>query len=341
MLVRCPKCHFEQPSDPFCAKCGIEMSTFKPPAETLIGKILKNTTTLFFIVMVGLFAGTFFFFKATQQKKESFINDNRRSSLSQRQYINSQEQKIEVDGEQKPNSQIPSTQPSNTENTLAASKDIKDQSIDEIRENLESQLFKKESTSKEPAAASQFELRVYYAEVSAKGLDMLFQEARANGQLASIDYSQGVVNMPMTKILSYRDDFSVYSETTKLLEKNKATDWFQGLKSGGPDSDIGISQSAQIKDSPSGRTQLELKISKRYQVNPREGSEKRFQTVDYIGAGEIEKQTTYFMAEILSKEPMSSQQDYLISISPFEIYKSQNFLSGKTFSVFFYTVENK
>ena len=345
MLVRCPKCHFEQPKDPFCAKCGIEMSTFKPPADSLLGKIVKNATAVFFIVIIGLFTGTFFFYKSTKQELQD--NEGKKSNLFKRQYNNGIQtgdvSNIEVTGAVKPDGTQASGPPPPVEQKMAGSKDIKDQSPEEIRQHLENQLFKKDSASKDAGAVTSghYELHVYYAEVSSKGLDMLQQEARANGQSVSSDFAQGVINLPMTKVLSYRDEFSVYSELSKHLEKNKASDWFQGLKSAGPDSDIGITQSVLVKDSPNGRMQLEIKITKKFQGSPNDPSQKGFQVTDYVGSGEMEKEQTYFMSEILSKYPMSSQQEYLTAMSPFEIYKSQNFTGGKTFSVFFYTIENK
>ena len=321
------------------------MSTFKPPADTFFAKVLKNATVLFFIVVLGLFAGTFFFYKSTKSKEDALQGESRRSSLSQRHYIRDDGRKIEVAGTLKPGMADGEPDTQTAEIISNAGKGLKDQSTDEIRANLESQLFKKEGGTKEqPSAAgqsNQFELHVYFAEVSQKGLDMLIQEARANGQMSNTDFAQGVLNMPMAKVLSYREEFSVYSEQTKHLEKNKSSDWFQGLKSAGPDSDIGLLHTAHVKESPNGRIQLDVKITKRYQGNPNEGSAKGFQSSDYVGSGEIEKDQTYFVSEILSKYPMSLQQEYLTAISPFEIYKSQNFLSGKSFSVFFYTIENK
>ncbi|MBL7544920.1 MAG: hypothetical protein JNL11_13970 [Bdellovibrionaceae bacterium] len=325
------------------------MASYKPPADTLFGKIFKNATALFFIVIVSLFAGTFFFFKSNQSQMEDPLQNSKRFGLSQRQYINDHVAEIEVTGGEKHSAvsegltDASSSTHTTTDGTPSA-KAIKDQSADEIRENLENQLFRKESAAgAETNQTQSFELHVYFAEVSSKGLEMLYQESRVSGQMAHTDFAQGVVNMPMTKILSYRDDFSVYAELSKPLEKNKPLDWFQGLKSAGPEGDIGLNYTIVIKDSPNGREQLEVKISKRYQLNAAEGGTKSFQNIDYIGGGELEghRGQTYFVAEILSKFPMTSQQEYLMALSPFEIYKSQNFLNGKTFSVFFYTIENK
>lgn len=355
MLVRCPKCHFEQPKDPFCAKCGIEMASYKPPADTLIGKILKNATAVFFIVVVALFAGTFYFFKTNRAQQDGLGQGYKKSGLlSQRQYINEDSPEIEVTGDVKGESSGTGTQASEVPPPTAATepavseelKDIKNQTPEEIREHLESQLFKKDTGAKDEAAAmTKYDVKVYFAEVSSKGIDMLYQEARANGQMVNTDFAQGVINMPMTRVLSYRDDFNVYTELSKTVEKNKPLDWFQGLKSAGADGDIGITHTLTIKDSPNGRLQLDVKISKRFQVGGQSSGAKSFQNTDYIGGGEFEIESgrtqTFYMAEILSKFPMAAQQDYLMAISPFEIYKSQNFLGGKTFSVFFYTIENK
>ena len=330
------------------------MASYKPPADTFVAKILKNATALFFIVIVALFAGTFYFFKTNRGSHDAASRDSKKFSLSQRQYINDESTQVEVTGGPKEDSNSPASQtPSNTSGTTAAAagasgaadKDIKNQTPEEIRQHLENQLFRKDAGAKEETAGRKYELKVYFAEVSTKGIDILYQEARANGQASNTDFAQGVINMPMTRVLSYRDDFNAYTELSKTIEKNKPTEWFQGLKSSGVDSDVGITHTVTLKDSPNGRLQLEVKVSKRFQVGGHDSGAKSYQNLDYVGGGEIDVEAgrtqTYYMAEILSKFPMSAQQEYLTAISPFEIYKSQNFLGGKTFSVFFYTIENK
>lgn len=355
MLVKCPKCQFEQPKDPFCAKCGIEMVTYKPPAETIVSKIFKNATAVFFIVVVSLFAGTFFFLKSNRGTTETITREAKKFGLSQRQYISGQGTQVEVTGGLSGNSDDPAATANGTQSAAstdaggskaagaAGSKDIKDQSQDEIRAHLESQLFRKPSPTEDPTSKT-YELHVYYAEVSAKGLDLLFQESRVSGQMSNTDFAQGVINMPMSRVLTYRDDFSVYTEVTKQIEKNKPVEWFQGLKSAGAEGDVGLNYTIVLKDSQNGRLQLESKVSKRFQTGNQDAQTKSFQNTDYIGGGELAdngRGQTYFMAEILTKFPMTSQQEYLMAMSPFEIYKSQNFAGGKTFSVFFYTIENK
>ncbi len=317
------------------------MASYKPPAETFLGKILKNATVLFFIVIVGLFAGTFFFLKANRNKADGNTYGAHKSGISQRQYIRDEAPDIQVTTQEKGATPDTTSAAQTADASSTVPKDIKDQSADEIRQDLENQLFKKDPAGTKTAGESnRYELKVYYAEVSAKGMDMLLQEARANGHSSNTDFAQGIINLPMAKLLSYRDEFSVYHEVSKAVEQNKTADWFQGLKSAGQDGDIGLSYSVQIKEGPNNHPQIEVKVSKKFQVMGSDGT-KTPQSMDFVGGGEVDKDQTYFAAEILSKDPMSPQQEYLVSMSPFEIYKSQNFMSGKTFSVFFYTVENK
>jgi hypothetical protein len=42
MLVKCPKCGFDQPKDTYCANCGIEMDNYKPIKTPLWKQVLKS-----------------------------------------------------------------------------------------------------------------------------------------------------------------------------------------------------------------------------------------------------------------------------------------------------------
>ncbi len=42
MLVKCPKCGFDQPKDTYCANCGIEMDSYKPIKAPLWKRIVKS-----------------------------------------------------------------------------------------------------------------------------------------------------------------------------------------------------------------------------------------------------------------------------------------------------------
>jgi hypothetical protein len=49
MMINCPKCNFLQPKDQYCAQCGVNMETYRPPTAPLYQRILSN-----WMVQLGL-----------------------------------------------------------------------------------------------------------------------------------------------------------------------------------------------------------------------------------------------------------------------------------------------
>lgn len=68
MLVKCPKCNFDQPKDTYCAKCGIEMDSYKPIKPPLWKSFIKSP---FFslILFIGLSFGALMYLKNPLQMK--------------------------------------------------------------------------------------------------------------------------------------------------------------------------------------------------------------------------------------------------------------------------------
>lgn len=66
MLVKCPKCGFDQPDDTYCAKCGIEMGSYKPAKAPLWKTIVKSP--LFSLgIFIGFGYATFMYLKHPEQ----------------------------------------------------------------------------------------------------------------------------------------------------------------------------------------------------------------------------------------------------------------------------------
>lgn len=61
MEVQCPKCHFVQPKDQYCARCGVDMQKYKPQSTSIFQKIKLHTSILFLIAMVVLGLTIFIF----------------------------------------------------------------------------------------------------------------------------------------------------------------------------------------------------------------------------------------------------------------------------------------
>ncbi len=80
MLVKCPKCGFDQPKDTYCAKCGIEMDSFKPTKPPLWKNFIKSP---FFslLLFIALAAGAFLYLKNPTQFN-FLISSNKNNSPS-------------------------------------------------------------------------------------------------------------------------------------------------------------------------------------------------------------------------------------------------------------------
>lgn len=56
MMVNCPRCGFSQPQDQYCARCGVDMLSFRPAQKPLLRRILGNTFFQLVTLMVLIVA---------------------------------------------------------------------------------------------------------------------------------------------------------------------------------------------------------------------------------------------------------------------------------------------
>ena len=343
MQVECPKCHFKQPEDRFCAKCGIDMKSYSPPRKSFLEKLLQNSTIVFLLTILVLITATVVYLK----KNNTVSNDislPRKTIFIATNKVNSQD-----------TSTTESNPPLNTENPSATTpttgKAILNQEASSSHKapepegknqvgnsNASNNLAQPAGTTTTTTSKnSKIQLIIEYAEVTLKGFYFLEDEAKSSGQYASSDYSQGVINFGKQKIKSQKNDIKIYAEEQKGIELGQNEVWFQGLKGSSDETNIGIKTTFKVNEiMDGGKISAELKIINRFQVNLTDPNSKNFQSLDYIGSIELLEDQYYFISNVLTTRPMTTQQDYLTSMTPFEILKSLNFKTGESISVFFY-----
>lgn len=78
-MINCPKCGFEQPQDEFCAKCGVNMSKFRPPIKSFAQKIKDSLVfraiALTLVIGVGILILKSYFFKHEDSATFSILED--------------------------------------------------------------------------------------------------------------------------------------------------------------------------------------------------------------------------------------------------------------------------
>lgn len=58
-MISCPKCGFEQPPDNYCARCGVNMSTYKPPANAKsIGRQILSSGGFYMFLLASVIAAS-------------------------------------------------------------------------------------------------------------------------------------------------------------------------------------------------------------------------------------------------------------------------------------------
>jgi hypothetical protein len=68
MMITCPKCGFAQPEDRYCAKCGVDMESFKPSAPPLAKRILSSPILHILLAFVLVFIVIIFVRKHSQEE---------------------------------------------------------------------------------------------------------------------------------------------------------------------------------------------------------------------------------------------------------------------------------
>lgn len=353
MQIECPKCHFRQPEDRFCARCGIDMQSFRPPEKSFFEKLMQNATLIFLVGMVLLSSGLFFYFKSTKIKNE--IADIGRKTIFISSHKSTNADTSETTGASNADSvssnPTPVTQTigvesaqfhNSTSNPPGSSTNGKTSDVhnpEPASANTGLSANGSGNGNAPTATGKVHNLVIQYAEVTSKGFYNIEDEAKSTGQFISSDYSQGVINFGAQKIKNLKGDIKIYSQDKKPIREGKSETWFQGLKSSNDSNNIGITTEFKIKEIQQDKITADLKISKRFQVNLSDPNSKSFQTLDYLGSIEIGEEQIYFITNVLTTQPMLAQPEYLTSISPFEILKSFNFKNDETISVFFYNFE--
>lgn len=69
MLVDCPKCGFTQPEDQYCAKCGVDMQSYRPAPKALGSQLLTNPFFHITIIFILVFGGSIYIMRE-QRKQE-------------------------------------------------------------------------------------------------------------------------------------------------------------------------------------------------------------------------------------------------------------------------------
>ena len=193
MLIRCPKCGFQQPTDKYCAQCGVDIENFKPEGASSVKKFFTSPLVhLAVLVALSATLGISFY----QQRK---ISETKEAPLTARilqvnsapaDSIAATAEPMSVANDQTmTESQEASTFTSDTPSP--ATTGATPTAAESGTTTEANQASSAPTPTKSPGIPH---LTIYYAEVSRNEIQNLFEQSQTTGQFMSFgDYTAGII----------------------------------------------------------------------------------------------------------------------------------------------------
>ena len=293
-MIHCPKCHFRQPKDQYCASCGIDILAFKPPPVSKSKKIFESGNFQIFILIVV--AAIMAYFIAQTDRPQNWVR-----KFSYYQKVTSK-----------------TTTPAQKVESMSST--FKDDP-DKIELSVSDQVNTNEFSSAEnavPNSQPSSDVKLIYAEVSREVLNSWIADSQRLGLYQSYvgDFSAGI--LPDFKSRTSNNFKDLKTEQKKLyLKKPEAL--LSGKTVEETSEFLGLQTNIDIKSKENNTTQGHINITK----ISRSGK------VDLPIEFELQKNAVFF---INWKSAMVGfeNETTLFSTQPFQILKSQDFLNQKT-----------
>jgi len=336
MLVKCPRCGFSQPQDKYCAQCGIDMETFKPPRQSPVARYLKDPLLYLVIAFVVIGITIFTLYK------------NDKSDLAQRvRFLKGSLQIANTNGQNK----VSSEDEASTE--VAAPKEVAAVTPTEVTTlaaAAEKVAAPSPSASKAATTLSGPTVYIYYAEVPHAALERLYQESQATGQFNSFgDYTAGILPDMQKRIMAPGMKIQILEKSEKSIAKTQQ--WFTGIHDSEFDEDLGLSTFIELTESEGNifrgnleivRSLREVELDKSRGLAAVEQGLGSAQKSSYPAIFELGPGYGFFIAGVLPRKAQIAHEEELASKAPtFNILKSPAFQSKQSEFVIFIEFEKK
>jgi hypothetical protein len=218
MMITCPKCGFSQPQDQYCAKCGVDMQSFKPAPAPLGTRLLSNSKLIATLVIASLLLGFFFLLN----QRQSFFSGSSNTGpivLERRDLMDVRDDSLEVTTDE---SLLNEADEATTQVSSKLAGEAGDGTVaPEVTQGLASQ-------------GSVLKVKMTFLELPADLVSLLSEELASTSQfMRTEDFTVGVAENIATKIAKRRG-LQVLEVVEKNLDSEKrSVQWFSGLKSDG------------------------------------------------------------------------------------------------------------
>lgn len=320
-MMNCPKCHFLQPEDQYCARCGVDVTTYQAPAESFFQRLIKSPFAYIFIIIV-LSVSTWFY---TQNNEQNELQERVRFLKGE---LSSTELKTEAPTTLKTSSFETENLALDENSNPASSSDMAGNEAEPS--SLPSESISAEINKEVPTASSEksksVKFKIEYVELSQMALQRLVDESKSANQFVSFgDYSVGLITQLDRRTAPFKTNSNLKTYETKeqLTQMGSPSQWFVGNKNEETDLEYGISTVITLSEIEDDVVRGEVEIIRSLRESPDKQSPpiKR----SFPAQFELGKETGMFISQILPHRPISDLEDELLGTNLFQIYQSPRF----------------
>jgi hypothetical protein len=325
MLVNCPRCGFTQPQDKYCAQCGVDMETYRPPQPSFAKRILTNPALqISFVLLIAGLVGLNLY-----QKRQSDLEERVSYLKGGTQVVRNLSSPNELNENESLEETLPSellSEPASADAALAPSSETPAGETPTLPVAA-ADASKKAADAPVPGTTA---VRLVYAELSLRGRDLIYEESSATGQFNPLgDYIAGILPDVARKLSLSNREIKILHREQRNIEAQKPLQFFQGLNGGNPETEIGFSYYLELTEVDANTFRGNIEVGRSWRVATPAGApmlEKRqFPAVFELGRG-----TGFFISGVMPRASLMENDNDLVAQKPFEILRSNDFRSGNS-----------
>lgn len=321
MLIKCPKCGFSQPKDQYCARCGVDIESYKPQAESALKKLFLSPIFQIGLVIAIISGATTY----VMNRSRIVTSESPRTNVRTKAYTNSDIDQTVAANTQAAETQAASAAPAAVEEdltTTSASPALTTTDTSSAESNLpavKAEATSVPSTTGAATAASPgahgIGVRVSYTMIDNGFLNRIYEDSQATGQFATFaSYNAGLLPEIEKKLNPSNTRIRVLHKVEERVDEGKVKSWFLGNRS--PDGDeLGLTTSIEYKDiDSSGVFRGSFLITRSWR-----------EKTTYPAEVEIAPLNGFFISGVLPRSLPEGVNASITSISPFDVLKEAAF----------------
>lgn len=301
MLVKCPKCSFSQPQDQYCAQCGVDMMSYKPPQKSALATVLKDPLFHLTLVIILSVTGAVTLYRKNKNASEqptTYYTKN--TNFPQQRSIASQSPdtipaKPTVTEEIQPRAITAYKAVGTGTESTTLSHGTASRAEGEMTTLGAAAL----PAAKSDKTKSAYKAKVIYAEMNSRIYDSLIEESSKTGQFNNFgDYAAGIIPQIQKKLSLFARDINILRTDLDPIELGKSLNWsfnYHGSEREPASTDISFSTFVNLEGSDSQvfKGNLEIIRSQKDSVNPTLSS---IQKSNYPAVFELGADAAFFMS---------------------------------------------